>query len=95
MQVSVRLFTTLRELAGRGEETLEFSPKSVTLEDVLKALAKKHGRAFRKYLYDDRNRVREHLQILVNGRSASLMEDLETRLKEKDVVAIVPPVGGG
>lgn len=95
MQVSVRLFTTLRELAGRGEETLEFSAKSVTVGDVLKALAKKNGRAFRKYLYDDRNRVREHLQILVNGRSASLMEDLETRLKEKDVVAVVPPVGGG
>ena len=95
VQVSVRLFTTLRELAGRGEETLEFSTKSVTVKVVLKALAKKHGSAFKEYLYDDRNRVREHLQILVNGRSASLMEDLETRLKEKDVVAVVPPVGGG
>ena len=65
------------------------------MKEVLEALARRHGRAFKEYLYDDRNRVREHLQILVNGKSASLMEDLETRLKEKDVVAVVPPVGGG
>ncbi|MCW4055732.1 MAG: MoaD family protein [Candidatus Bathyarchaeota archaeon] len=95
MQISVRLFTTLRELAGKGEETLEFRAKSITVKEVLKELAKRHGSAFKEYLYDDRNRVREHLQILVNGRSASLMGDLETRLKEKDVVAVVPPVGGG
>jgi molybdopterin synthase sulfur carrier subunit len=95
VQISVRLFTTLRELAGRGEETLEFSAKSVTVKEVLKALAEKHGRAFKEYLYDDKDKVREHLQILVNGKSASLMKDLETRLEEKDVVAVVPPVGGG
>jgi molybdopterin synthase sulfur carrier subunit len=95
VQISVRLFTTLRELAGKGEETLEFRAKSITVKEVLKELAKRHGNAFKEYLYDDRSRVREHLQILVNGRSASLMEDLETRLKEKDVVAVVPPVGGG
>jgi len=39
--------------------------------------------------------VREHLQLLVNGKSVSLSEELETRLREGDEVAIVPPVGGG
>lgn len=95
MKVSVRLFTTLRELAGRGEETLEFNLRSVTVQEVLETLVKRHGRAFREYLYDDKNRVREHLQLLVNGRSVNLIGDLETLLKEGDVVAVVPPVGGG
>ncbi len=95
MKVSVRLFTTLRELAGRGEETLEFNLRSVTVQEVLETLVKRHGRAFREYLYDDKNRVREHLQLLVNGRSVNLIGDLETSLKEGDVVAVVPPVGGG
>ena len=95
MKVAVRLFTTLRELAGMGEETLEFSAKSVTVRKVLEALVKQHGKAFRDYLYYDKCRVREYLQLLVNGKSVNLMEDLETLVKEGDVVAVVPPVGGG
>lgn len=91
----MRLFTTLRELAGKGEETLEFSAKRVTVKDVLEGLARRHGKAFEDYLYDSKGKVREHLQLLVNGKSVSLMEELETKLREGDQVAIVPPVGGG
>ncbi len=95
VKVSVRLFTTLRELAGRGEEPVEFSAKNITLKDVLEALATKHGKAFREYLYDEEGKIREHLQLLVNGKSVGLLEGMKTRLKEGDQVAIVPPVGGG
>lgn len=95
VKVSVRLFTTLRELAGRSEESVELSARNVTVKDALEALAEKHGKAFREYLYDEKGRVREHLQLLVNGKSVSLLEEMETQLKEGDQVAIVPPVGGG
>ncbi len=95
VKMVVRLFTTLRELAGRGDESLEFNVTRVTVQEVLEALVKRHGKAFKEYLYDDKSRVREYLQLLVNGKSVSLLGDLETRLREGDVVAIVPPVGGG
>ena len=95
MKVSVRLFTTLRELAGKGKETLEFSAEVVAVKMVLEELAKQHGQAFREYLFNEKGKVREHLQLLVNGRSVDFLEELETRLKEGDQVAIVPPVGGG
>ena len=48
MRVSVRMFTTLRELAGKGEETLEFDAGVVTIRDVLGELVKRHGKAFRR-----------------------------------------------
>lgn len=95
VKVSVRLFTTLRELAGKGKETLEFGERSVTLQDVLASLAEQHGKEFSHYLYDDSGGVREYLQLLVNGKSTALMEELQTRVKDGDEVAIVPPVGGG
>lgn len=95
VRVSVRLFTTLRELAGKSEESLEFSVSEITVRDVLEELAKGHGKAFKDYLYNEKGRVGEHLQLLVNGKSVTSMEDLETLLKEGDEVAIVPPVGGG
>jgi len=91
----VRLFTALRELAQKGDETLEFDVGFVTVKDVLEELVKRHGKEFKDYLYDEKRRVREHLQLLVNGKSVSLSEELETRLREGDEVAIVPPVGGG
>lgn len=95
MKVSVRLFTALRELAGKSEETLEFDAEAVTLNEVLAKLVNRYSKNFREYLYNNEGKVREHLQLLVNGRNASLLDDLETKLKEGDHVAIVPPVGGG
>ncbi|MCW3986173.1 MAG: MoaD family protein [Candidatus Bathyarchaeota archaeon] len=91
----MRLFTMLRELAQKGDETLEFDVGFVTVKDVLEELVRRHGKEFKDYLYDEKRRVREHLQLLVNGKSVSLSEGLETRLREGDEVAIVPPVGGG
>lgn len=95
MKVYVRLFTTLRELARKSRETIEFSSNTVTVKDVLEELVKKNGKKFKDNLYNERGKVRDHLQLLVNGKSVSLLEELDTQLKEEDQVAIVPPVGGG
>jgi molybdopterin synthase sulfur carrier subunit len=97
VHVSVRFFTTLRELTGKKEETLEFSKnETVTVQSLLKYLAKLHGKSFAEYVYDHKTgEVRGFLQLLVNGRSTSSFEGLNTKLSEGDVLAIIPPVGGG
>jgi molybdopterin synthase sulfur carrier subunit len=91
------LFTTLREITGKKEETLEFSRReAVTVDSVLKRLAKLHGKSFVEYVYDHKtSEVRGFLQFLVNGRSISSFEGLNTKLSNGDVLAIIPPVGGG
>jgi MoaD family protein len=97
LHVSVRFFTTLREVTGKKEETLEF-PKgeTVTVDRVLKRLTQRYGRKSVEYVYDAKTgKVKGFLQFLVNGRSASSLEGLSTRLAEGDVLAIIPPVGGG
>ena len=97
MQVSVRFFTSLRELTGKKEETLKFREgKTVTVDKVLKRLAKRHGKSFVEYVYDSKTgEVKGFLQFLVNGRSASTLNGLDTKLADGDVLAIIPPVGGG
>ena len=97
LQIIVRFFTSLREITGRREENIEFpEDKKVTIDVVLRTLNKKYGRDFHEYVYDgETGQVRSFLQFLVNGKSASTENGLETILEEGDVLAILPPVGGG
>jgi MoaD family protein len=93
----VRFFTSLREITGKREETLEFrDSKKVTLDMVLKRLAERYGKSFVEYVYDSKTgEVKGFLQFLVNGRSTSPLDGLNTELADGDVLAIIPPVGGG
>jgi molybdopterin synthase sulfur carrier subunit len=97
LQVSVRFFTSLREIVDKKEEALKFSEgKRVTVDTVLKKLAQRYGKRFLEYVYDGKTgEVRGSLQFLVNGKSATTMNGLETALEDGDVLAILPPVGGG
>jgi MoaD family protein len=95
LQVSVRFFTSLREIVDKREETIEFPEDAqVTVDAVLKALAQRYGRRFVEYVYD-KGQVRGFLQFLVNGKSASTVNGLQTTLHDGDFLAILPPVGGG
>jgi len=97
LRISVRFFTTLREVTGKREETLQFAKgDSVTVNRVLEKLAEEHGKRFVEYVYDTRTKeVKGFLQFLINGRSTSSFEGLQTKLTNGDVLAIIPPVGGG
>jgi molybdopterin synthase sulfur carrier subunit len=97
LHVSVRFFTSLREAVGKKEEPLEFSEgEKVTVEVVLETLAQRYGKRFVEYVYDAKTgEVRGFIQFLVNGKSASSMNGLQTALTDGDVLAILPPVGGG
>jgi MoaD family protein len=97
LRVSVRFFTVLREITGKKEETLQFPRgEEVTVNVVLKRLSEKYGKAFDEYIYDHATRdVKGFLQFLVNGRSVSSPQGMETKLSSGDVLAIIPPVSGG
>jgi MoaD family protein len=97
LQVSVRFFTILRETTGKKEETLLFpEDKKVTVDTMLKKLAQQYGENFTAYVYDSKSgEVKGFLQFFVNGKSASTLNGLQTELCDGDLVAIVPPVGGG
>jgi molybdopterin synthase sulfur carrier subunit len=97
LEVKVRFFTNLKEIVNKREETLTFTEdEKITVDLVLKMLAKKYGNPFMDYVYDGQTgQPKNFFQFLVNGNSTSTLSGLETELKDGDVLAILPPVGGG
>ena len=97
MQVSIRFFTVLRELTGKREEILLFpEAEKVTVNSVLRTLANKYGNPFTDYVYDSNtSEVKGFLQFFINSKSTSALLGLRSELHDGDILAIVPPVGGG
>ncbi len=97
LRVSVRFFTILREVTRRKEEVLEFpEDENMTIATVLKKLSEQYGRRFSEYVYEKKTgQLKGFLQFLVNGRSMASFKGLDTVLADGDVLAIIPPVGGG
>ena len=94
MKVTVKFFTTLREITGKPKEQIELS-EAVTVNELLQQLGKRYGGKFTRYVYNEKGTVRGHLHFLINGKSITTRQGLETKLKENDILAILPPVGGG
>ena len=94
MKVTVKFFTTLREIVGKPLEQIELSV-AVTVNELLLQLGERYGVKFTRYVYDEKGRVRGHLHFLINGKSITTRQGLKTKLKENDILAILPPVGGG
>ena len=97
MRVSVRFFTSLREIIGKKEQVFEFpAGETVTVNEILRRLSEQYGQSFVEYVFDGHtNQVKGFLQLLVNGRIISSISGLDAELIDGDVLALIPPVGGG
>jgi len=95
LKVKVRYFTTLRELAGAKEEELEIEDRS-SLAQLIEMVSLKYGEEAFNYLHDKiTGRIDPSLKFLVNGVDVRRLQGFETRLKEGDIVAVIPAIGGG
>jgi molybdopterin synthase sulfur carrier subunit len=94
MKVEVRFFTSLREITGKKAEEIQLQ-SVITVEEMLNLLSEKHGEKFREYVYGKEGKVQNFLSFLVNGRNINVLQGFGTELKPGDIMAIIPPVGGG
>jgi len=95
MKITVKFFALVRELTGKREEVIDIDDQA-TVRSLLDKLVAEYGVKFRDYLFDPASKeTRRHVQFLIDGRNAALMQGLDTVLKDGNSLAILPPVGGG
>jgi len=95
LKIKVRYFTTLQELARTREEELEVE-EGVNLAKLIEKISSKYGQEASNYLYDKTTgKIDPTLRFLVDGVDFRRLQGFETRLKEGDIIAIVPAIGGG
>lgn len=94
MKVKMKYFASLRELIGISEEEYELQ-EGTTLKDlILKHVPERHKEIADEWI-NEVNKIisgeKEGYVFIVNGDRA----DLDRKLNEGDVAALLPPVGGG
>lgn len=75
------------------ERTVEAD--GLSLKDIVEVLAAKYGEKFTDRLYDEKGKIRRFINIYINGKDIRFLNRLDTQLKERDKISIIPAVGGG
>ena len=92
--MEVRLFANLRELAGQ-RAVVEETHSGASVGEVLQKICERFGTKFREQVLDKRGQPNENIKVLLNGHHILFLNGTATKLKDGDVIAIFPPVGGG
>lgn len=92
MLISIKAFARYRALLG-GESEVELAD-GAAVSDLLESLASR-SRDLRGQIFDGSGRVREDVNVMVNGRHFLSLAGEETQLAEGDEVALFPAVVGG
>jgi len=87
LPVRVRVYATLRERVKWSEKLVDIAGSEVTLSELLERIP-------------DLKRVIEEVGIgtfivLVNGHNIQLLQGLETRVRDGDVIDVFPQAAGG
>ena len=94
MKVTIKFFTSLREITRNKMVNLQLK-NIISVEELLSLLFEKYGQEFQDYVYNQEGKVQDFLSFLVNGKNINNLQGFNTILKEGDIIAILPPVGGG
>ena len=93
IKVSVKFFASISEILGVRETTISLD--ECNFLELLEKLKQKYGEKFQQTIFQPNGTIRESYRILLNENSLYKQELIEIEFKDKDIIAFLPPVGGG
>ena len=94
MVVTLKFLGALRHASGKDTLTLNCK-KGTSIMDVVNEISRTAPTLRRSLVNEHLNELMPNALILVNGREISILDNLETRIKDGDEIVFVPVVHGG
>ena len=94
MNVTIRFFGVFRSITGKNKVAIEFKD-TIRLKEVIKEIAEGMPRLERALVDPDLKDPRPNMLILVNGKEISVLNGLETMLKDGDEIVFIPVLHAG
>ena len=94
MYVTIRYLSVIREITGTREEVIEID-NGATVEDILKILSKKYGKAFQRMIRSGRDIRGLQIIYFIDGKNIANLNGFKTSVHNQSELVIIPPVAGG
>ena len=88
---TVRIPTPLRKLTNGLEEV---AAQGGTIGEIITDL-EKHYPGLKERICDDKGQLRRFVNVFANDEDIRFLQNLDTPVKEKDEISIVPAIAGG
>jgi molybdopterin synthase sulfur carrier subunit len=92
--IAVKFIGSLRHISGTGELALSCKSR-VAIRELMNEIIKKLPELRRSLIDTQLGEPRPNTLVLVNGREISVLDGLETKLKDGDKVVLIPFMHGG
>lgn len=87
------IFPSILLSITRQEKSVILS--ATTVRDAFTQLSSRYGEAFKQKLLDNSGQPKRFLNIYLNGKNISFIDNFESQLQEGDELTILPSVTGG
>jgi molybdopterin synthase sulfur carrier subunit len=94
MTITVKFLGALRHTSGAGELALNIKG-ALSIKELMNEIVREMPALKPSLIHQQLEDLRSNALILVNGREISVLNGLETKLKDGDEIVFVPVVHGG
>lgn len=91
MSIRIEIPPPLRELT---DGKIEVSANGSTVKEAIADLIQ-HYPALKSKLFDDSGSLRHHINLLVDLEDIRYLDEMETKVNDGGILAIMPAVSGG
>jgi molybdopterin converting factor small subunit len=95
--IKVKLIGALTRLSGRSEVSIQDERRDYTVTETIQKLCRRvSSTEFEQAIIDPHSgRIGPHIIVLINDRDISALQGLETRIRNHDVLTLIPVAHGG
>ncbi len=92
--VKISFLSLLKDRFGAKELNMDLEDES-TIKDLFSKLFEKYGEDIKNVLVKKTGDLNDHVVIMLNEKNIRSLEELNTKIQNKDELILLPAIAGG